>query len=105
MLAVPVEDVIELAADLDVIIPERVDRRTLLETCVPLIIARGQRTGLPFSKYDLEDLKELGSEQLTALGRIQGLRGRGPWPQSSKLASEPTRRSKRVVWAQIPSPT
>jgi hypothetical protein len=71
---VPVEELIELAADLAVLIPEGADRRTLIESSVPRIVDRGRQEHLPFSKYDLDDLKALSQAQLDTLGDIQGVR-------------------------------
>ncbi|MCA9571793.1 MAG: hypothetical protein KC656_28340 [Myxococcales bacterium] len=69
----PTQDLVDLAADLDVLIPADVDKRTLLELCVPRLVERGRRSGLPFSKYDREDLEALGAAERAALGRIQGV--------------------------------
>lgn len=73
--SVSVDDLVELAVELDVLAPEEIDRRALLERCVPLIVERAREEGLPFSKYDADDLRTLSPELLTALGRLQGLKG------------------------------
>lgn len=69
----PTQDLVDLAADLDVIIPAEVDKRELVELCVPRIVERGLANGLPFSKYDEEDLRALAPDALAALARIQGV--------------------------------
>ncbi len=73
--SVSVDDLVELAVELDVLAPKEIDRRALLEQCVPLIVERAREEGLPFSKYDAEDLRALPPHLLTAIGRLQGLRG------------------------------
>lgn len=71
----PVDSVVDLAAELDLLVPESIDRRQLVSKCVVALVAYGRREGLPFSKYDAEDLQELTPDELTAIGRIQGLSG------------------------------
>ena len=75
LTSLPVDDLVALAADLDVVIPHDVDRRELLERCIPLLVELAEREGLPFSKYDGPDLDELPTAQLTAIGRLLGLHG------------------------------
>lgn len=70
---VPTEDLVQLAAELDLLVPEQVDGRTLVNLCVPLIVERGRRHHLPFSKYDLDDLRELSAADLAVLAEVQGL--------------------------------
>lgn len=76
LAGLPVEGVVDLAAELDMVAPERIDRRELLGRCVEALVVHGQANGLPFSKYDREDLAELDAADLEAIGRLQGLRGR-----------------------------
>jgi len=72
----PVETVVDLAAELDILAPENIDRRALLNSCITALVAHARREGLPFSKYDSEDLEALEREDLEAIGRLQGLSGR-----------------------------
>ena len=72
----PEVELVALAADLSVCPPESIDKKALLEACVPLIVERARVEGLPFSKYDREDLEALTPEHLTAIGRLQGIKGR-----------------------------
>lgn len=76
LAALPVEGVVDLAAELDLVAPEKIDRRALLEQCVEALVAHARTNGLPFSKYDADDLNELSAEDLEAIGRLQGIRGR-----------------------------
>ena len=73
---VPVTEIVALAADLDICAPAEIDRRGLLTECVQAIVVRARVEGLPFSKYDREDLAELPTDLLESIGRLQGLRGR-----------------------------
>ena len=69
----PEMTLVDLAVELDVLVPESIDKRALLESCVPLIVAKAQGEGLPFSKYDLDDLKELPASSLASIAALQGL--------------------------------
>ena len=73
--AIPEGMLVDLAADLDICPPEHIDRRALFEQCVVAIVERGRQEGLPFSKYDREDLEALSPPHLTAIGRLQGIQG------------------------------
>ncbi len=72
----PIEQLVDLAAELDVLAPENIDRKALLGECVVAMVSHAKRQGLPFSKYDREDLDALGPDDLLAIGRLQGLSGR-----------------------------
>ncbi len=69
-----VGDLVELAVELDFLPPEKVDRRQLLEQLIPRLLELAQREGLPFSKYDAEELSELPQDHRTALAQAMG------WP-------------------------
>jgi hypothetical protein len=66
---------VALLAELDLVLPSPpFDRRALLDRAVPAIVARARSEGgLPFSKYDLDDLRELDPARLGAIARLQGL--------------------------------
>ena len=70
----PVRQIVELAADLEIVAPAEIDRRNLLSLCVPRIVARARVEGLPFSKYDREDLEALPPELLAAIADLQQVR-------------------------------
>lgn len=72
----PEEELIALAVEMDIVVPERIEGRALLDRCVPAIVERARTQGLPFSKYDTEDLQALPDDQLRAIGRLQGLKGK-----------------------------
>ncbi|MCB9677863.1 MAG: hypothetical protein H6737_22370 [Alphaproteobacteria bacterium] len=71
----PVESIVDLAAELDIVAPDDVDRRGLLDQCIGALVEHAVREGLPFSKYDEDDLAQLAAEDLAAIGRLQGLAG------------------------------
>lgn len=75
LAALPDEDLVALLAELDLVLPAPpFDRRALLSHAVPAILERARSEGgLPFSKYDLEDLRELPPDRLAAVARVQGL--------------------------------
>jgi hypothetical protein len=69
---VPDKELAALAADLSLLPDEDIDRQELVEALLPRLLALGQREGLPFSKYDAEDLGELPSDHREALARAMG---------------------------------
>lgn len=70
---IPEPDLVELAVDLDFLVPAVIEPRGLLNECIQRILERGQREGLPFSKYDHDDLASLPPDHLAAIARLQGL--------------------------------
>lgn len=69
---VPVDDLVDLAVELDHIPDSDIDRNELLGDLIPRLYELAQREGLPFSKYDQEDLAELPSEHRAALADAMG---------------------------------
>src|SRR5690606_10461169 len=69
----PEQDLVEIAAELDLLVPERIEARTLIEECMPLILDRARAEGLPFSRYDLDDIEALSAPHRGAIARLQGL--------------------------------
>ena len=65
---------VDLAADLDLVVPSEIDKRWLIDQCVQAIVTRGAREGLPFSKYDREDLEALPPDLLQAIAGLQQTR-------------------------------
>jgi len=68
------DTLVNMAADLSLLVPSVIDRRSLCDHCVHAIVVRATEEGLPLSKYDLEDLNTLSADALDAIGRLQGLR-------------------------------
>ena len=66
----PEDTLIDLAAELELLIPESISRATLLSQAVVRLAERAQQEGLPFSKYDREDLEALPKPHLDALARL-----------------------------------
>ena len=75
---VPVGDLVALAVELDYMPPETINRRELLGELMPRLLELARREGLPFSKYDEDDLAELSQEHREALAHVMG------WPSDSR---------------------
>ena len=70
----PESDLADLAVELDQIPAAEINARALLEDLVTRILDRASDEGLPFSKYDKEDLTDLPREHFSALADAMG------WP-------------------------
>ena len=64
---------IDAAADLDLVLPDAIKARELLEAMIPAIIDRGRTEGLPFSKYERDDLEALSFDARRSISALQGL--------------------------------
>ena len=67
-------ELVSLAAELDICAPMQIDARALWEQCVVAIAARAKSDGVPLSKYDHEDVAALTPSQLQTLAGLQGSR-------------------------------
>jgi hypothetical protein len=74
MLAnMPENDIVELAAELSVSVPATIQRERLMEQVV-IELARHVRVhGLPLSKWDTDDLKDLSPTELAGLAQMVGV--------------------------------
>ena len=72
----PESDLADLAVELDQIPAAEIDARSLLADLVTRILERASSEGLPFSKYDKEDLNELPKDHFTALATAMN------WPDN-----------------------
>ena len=70
----PEDSLIELAAELNLLIPESISRSALLADAIERIAALARREGLPFSRYDRDDLEALPKAHMEALARLCGSR-------------------------------
>ncbi len=70
----PETDLADLAVDLDLIPEAEIDRPALLLEILPRLLDLAAREGLPFSRWDQEDLEALPVHHRTALAEIIG------WP-------------------------
>ncbi len=70
----PDKDLADWAVELDMVPEEEIDRLALVEELVPRLMSLAQREGLPFSKYDHQDLAELPASHREALARAMGWR-------------------------------
>lgn len=66
-------DLIGLAVELDLVPPAQIEVRALWEQCVLATVDYARRNGLPFSKYDADDLLALPEADLQALARVLGV--------------------------------
>ena len=73
--AIPERDLVEMAIDLDIFVPERINRLEMIETCIQAIISRAKKEGLPFSQYDRDDLEALSSDDLRSISTLMGISG------------------------------
>jgi hypothetical protein len=69
----PEDELVDLAIDLDVIVPDEIVREQLLTACVHKLKDLAQREGLPLSPYDAEELAQLSQDELNAVARLCGL--------------------------------
>ena len=70
---VPEDELVDLAIDLDVPVPEEIDLEGMLSAVVRNLASLGQREGLPFSRYDREDLEQLGELERGAIAKLNGV--------------------------------
>ena len=70
---IPEGDLIDLAAELDVAIPEQIDRVALTVTVLERLAALGEQEGLPLSDYDRDDLEALPVDHRRALAGLLGV--------------------------------
>lgn len=70
---VPEEELVDLAIDLDVPVPEEIDLKGMLDTIIHQLVDLGEREGLPYSAYDIEDLEALDEYELRAIAKLNGI--------------------------------
>ena len=70
----PEEELVDLAIDLDVPVPEEIDLDGMLDAVVRSLAALGEREGLPFSVYDKDDLELLSETERSAIARLNGVK-------------------------------
>ena len=70
---VPEGELVDLAIDLDVPVPEEIDLEGMLSQCVRNLASLGEREGLPYSRYDKEDLEQLTDVERGAIARLNGV--------------------------------
>jgi len=69
----PEDDLVDLSIELDVVVPDEIDRAQLLSACVLKLQELAQREGLPLSEYDREDLEKLPAAELSAFAKMMGV--------------------------------
>ncbi len=70
--AVPADDLINFAAELDMVPPAEIDRKALFEACIPRLLDRLRTERVPLSRYDRADIEALSPTLLQALADLQG---------------------------------
>ena len=73
--AIPERDLVEMAIDLEIRVPERIQRIEMITQCIQAIVTRAQAEGLPLSQYDQDDLEALNPTELKAISQLMGLDG------------------------------
>jgi hypothetical protein len=69
---IPESDLAELAAELSIVVPDRIDPATLASQCIVCLAQLARSEGLPFSQYDRADLEALSPDELRALAELCG---------------------------------
>ena len=67
--ALPIDDLVDFAIELDIPVGEEFDRIGLYARCIESLAGLAAREGLPFSHYDKEDLLALPPAHRQALTR------------------------------------
>lgn len=74
MLAnMPENDIVELAAELSVSVPETIQREELMQRVIVELARHVRVHGLPLSRYDADDLEALSPVELAGLARLVGV--------------------------------
>lgn len=74
MLAnMPENDIVELAAELSVTVPETIQREELMQKVIVELARHVRVHGLPLSRYDADDLEALSPVELAGLARMVGV--------------------------------
>ena len=74
MLAnMPENDIVELAAELGVSVPETIQREELMQRVIVELARHVRVHGLPLSRYDADDLEALSPVELAGLARLVGV--------------------------------
>lgn len=68
----PHSELVDLAVELDLVVPARIERMSLLGDVVVALAERARTEGLPLSPYDREDLEALPAQDRAALARLIG---------------------------------
>jgi hypothetical protein len=69
----PEDELVDLAVDLDVPVPEEINLSGLLDACLRNLADLGKREGLPLSDYDKDDLLALSEAELRAISTLNGV--------------------------------
>jgi hypothetical protein len=70
----PEVDLVDLAIELDLRIPAKLDHRQLWDESLEAIVALVQLHGLPLTKFNVSDLEDLKEIERTAIAKLSGLK-------------------------------
>ena len=66
----PQSDLVDIAVELDIVVPARIDVGGLFAAIVQSLIERAPTHGLPLSAYDRDELEALEPAELAAVARL-----------------------------------
>lgn len=98
MLAnMPENDIVELAAELSVSVPETIQREELMQKVIVELARHVRIHGLPLSRYDADDLKALSPLELAGLARLVGVSASVPELLKAGKRAYKTYRNRKVT--------
>ena len=68
----PAPELVDLAVELDLLVPAQIDRMGLFADIVVALAQRARAEGLPISPYDRDELLALSDEELRAVAALCG---------------------------------
>ena len=74
----PELDLVELAIELDLRVPAKIDHRALWDQSLNVIVEFVRQHGVPLTKFNVSDLEELKEIERTAIAQLLGLKEGAP---------------------------
>lgn len=71
----PEVDLVDLAIELDLLIPEQINHRQLWNQCLQAVTEFVGSHGLPLTQFNVPDLEDLQPSERTAIAQLAGLKG------------------------------
>lgn len=72
----PEIEMVELSIELDILVPEQINHRALINRCLNALIERLTETGLPLTQYDRDDIANLSERERSVVASLVGLHAR-----------------------------
>ena len=95
----PEEELVDLAIDLDIPVPEEIDLVGMLNAVILHLAELGEREGLPYSSYDAEDLEALDEYELRAIANLNGIdRNRDSYESRVPMADAAALSTTVALW-------